>query len=58
MNNDNCLVLKNFAFGNTQYKKGRNYNIQGEAKEFAEINNCAKFFPSKEKPKQVKKTKK
>ena len=56
MNNDNCVALKNFAFGDAQYKKGRSYNLQGDAKEFAEINGCAKFFPSK--PKQAKKPKK
>jgi hypothetical protein len=37
----NCIVTRNFAFGDKQYKKGKHVYLNGEVKEFAALNRCA-----------------
>ena len=40
----NCRITRNFAFGDKQYKKGKEYYLGGEVKEFAALNRCAVFI--------------
>lgn len=37
----NCTVTRNFAFGDKQYKKGKEYHLSGDVKDFAALNRCA-----------------
>ena len=37
----NCIITRNFAFGNKQYKKGTETYLSGEAKDFAALNRLA-----------------
>jgi hypothetical protein len=53
MNESNCLVLRSFSFGGSQYKKGSNAFLDGKARDFAENHGCANFF----KEREAKKTK-
>lgn len=37
----NCTIIRNFAFGDKQYKRGKKAYLSGEVKEFAALNRCA-----------------
>ena len=57
----NCTITKGFAFEDSkgkvkQYKKGREYHLSGDAKDFAALNRLAVMIKSDE-PEEPKETK-
>lgn len=49
----NCTIIKGFAFEDSkgkvkQYKKGKEYHLSGDAKDFAALNRCAVMIQSDE----------